>query len=182
MHDLILDRLPEAYEGHLIRTDFRIGIQINQALTDNALTDIEKQSVAFSLLYGKGIPSDLAVAADGLSWFMNGGAKPETSDNDEPRSFDFEIDSPRIWSGFRRVYALDLSRAKLHWFEFLAMLSDLGECAFTDVIGYRVTKIDKLPKDMQGDYRRLRDLYKLPAVLDDESQQVADEFMAALKG
>lgn len=183
MYNYILDRLPDAYEGYLIRTDFRIGVQINMALTDTELSNFEKQCIALGLLYGCGIPSDINLAVDGLSWFMNGGTMPGTHDEEDgPRSFDFQIDGTRIWSGFRRVYGLDLSRERLHWFHFLGMISDLGECAFTDVIGYRVAKIDKLPKDMQADYRRLKKMYELPEILDDESQEATDKFMSLLNG
>ena len=37
MFNLLLDALPTEYEGYLIRTDYRIGIQISQALEDEEL-------------------------------------------------------------------------------------------------------------------------------------------------
>ena len=32
MYNFLLDSLPEDYEGYLLRTDYRVGIQISQAL------------------------------------------------------------------------------------------------------------------------------------------------------
>ena len=36
MHNAILDRLPEDYNGWLIRTDYRIGVQIQLCISDPA--------------------------------------------------------------------------------------------------------------------------------------------------
>ena len=72
MFNLLLDALPAEYEGYLIRTDYRIGIQISQALEDEELEPYEKIGIALSLLYGNGIPpADIAYA--GLRWFLNAG-------------------------------------------------------------------------------------------------------------
>ena len=61
MFNLLLDALPTEYEGYLIRTDYRIGIQISQALEDEELEPYERIGIALSLLYGNGIPpADIA--------------------------------------------------------------------------------------------------------------------------
>ena len=51
MFNVMLDRLPTEYKGYSINTDFRIGIQIFQALSDNELTDMEKMSISCALLF-----------------------------------------------------------------------------------------------------------------------------------
>lgn len=56
MFNIILDKLPDNFEGYLIRTDFRIGIQISLVLTDVNLHDDEKIKVAVRLLFGTGVP------------------------------------------------------------------------------------------------------------------------------
>ena len=38
MYNFLLDSLPEDYEGYLLRTDYRVGIQISQALEDEELS------------------------------------------------------------------------------------------------------------------------------------------------
>ena len=48
MFNLLLDALPAEYEGYLIRTDYRIGIQISQALEDEELEPYEKIGIALS--------------------------------------------------------------------------------------------------------------------------------------
>ena len=52
MYNAMLDRLPEDYCGWLIRTDYRIGVQIQLCISDPELSDSEKTGTALSLLYG----------------------------------------------------------------------------------------------------------------------------------
>lgn len=184
MFNLMLDRLPDNYKGHLIRTDFRIGVQIMQALHDQKLHEDERMSVALSLLYGVGIPQDAQVAREGLEWFLRGGAPLGEDDGDESgkRGFDFDIDHTRIWSGFRRVFSIDLSTARFHWFQFLALLSDLDGCAFTDVVGYRLADIRNMPPAAQAAYSRMKRRFALPEVYSNEEQQKIDRFEEKLGG
>ena len=51
--NVLLDPFPDNYEGYLIRTDFRIGVQIALALADDDLADTEKAAMALYLLYGE---------------------------------------------------------------------------------------------------------------------------------
>ena len=61
MLNIILDGFPDEYEGYLIRTDFRVGMQISEALNDVDLAEPEKMMTALRLLYGNGIPPDLSL-------------------------------------------------------------------------------------------------------------------------
>ena len=112
MYNFLLDSLPEDYEGYLLRTDYRVGIQISQALEDEELSSQERLAVAFSLLYGNGTPP-AEIAYQGLQWFLNGGNLPEQEDGQENsneedpgiRFFSFDYDAARLYSGFRRCTA-----------------------------------------------------------------------------
>ena len=54
--NLLLDPLPDSYAGYLIRTDYRIGVQISLCLQDEDLTQEERVSQAVWLLFGSGAP------------------------------------------------------------------------------------------------------------------------------
>ena len=54
MTNIILDRLPTEYKGYLIRTSFRIGIQISLCLQDEDYSEEERVLIALNLLYGNG--------------------------------------------------------------------------------------------------------------------------------
>ncbi|AWY06895.1 MAG: hypothetical protein [Caudoviricetes sp.] len=181
MYNAMLDRLPEDYNGWLIRTDYRIGIQIQLCISDPELSDSEKTGTALSLLYGNGMP-DLQTAIDGLSWFMSGGnpSKANEADNGPP-AYSFEHDAGRIVSAFRKVFGMDISRERLHWFEFLNMLGDLSDTAFTSVIDIRTTDINDVDKKRRSEFIRMKNRFALSGQYTAEEQAEIDEFMERLK-
>lgn len=176
----MLDRLPEDYNGWLIRTDYRIGVQIQLCLSDPELSDSEKTGTALFLLYGNGVP-DFQTAMEGLSWFMSGGNPIEldSEENDAP-AYSFDFDSGRIVSAFRKTFGIDISRGRLHWFEFLAMLGDLGGTAFTSVIDIRTTSETDVDKKRRAEFVRMKRRFALPSQYTPEEQDAIDEFMARL--
>ena len=186
MYNILLDPMPTSYKGYLIRTDYRIGIQIAQALEDESLTPYERVDVAFSLLYGEGRPP-VETAYEGLAWFLSGGIASEPapqddsggdSEGDGMQYFSFEQDAGRLYSGFRRAYGIDLDKESMHWFRFLALLGDLGKCAFTQVIDYRTADLSKMDKDTRRAYAAMRRKFALPQ---QESPETS-EFMRLLNG
>ena len=185
MYNFLLDSLPEDYEGYLLRTDYRVGIQISQALEDDELSPQERLAVAFSLLYGNGTPP-AEIAYQGLQWFLNGGNLPEQEEGQEDsgeedpgiRFFSFDYDAARLYSGFRRMYGIDLDKIPMHWFRFLALLGDLGECAFTQVVHYRTADTSKMDKETRRTYLMMKRKYGLPQPESEESWK----FMEKLRG
>lgn len=185
MYNFLLDSLPEDYEGYLLRTDYRVGIQISQVLEDEEFAPQERLAVAFSLLYGNGIPPE-ETAYQGLKWFLNGGNLPEEEEgqgysgeeDSGIRFFSFDYDAARLYSGFRRAYGIDLDKTPMHWFRFLALLGDLGECAFTQVVHYRTADVSKMDKETRRTYLMMRRKYGLPQPESEESR----EFMEKVRG
>lgn len=184
MRNILLDPLPDQYAGWLIRTDYRIGIQIAQAFEDAELSPQEAYATALHLLFGRGAPpADTAMEA--LQWYMRGGKaapRPAAGGKDTPRGFDFDYDDGRIYSAFRRAYGIDLRREKLHWFAFLHLMSDLGDCALTQIAHYRTADLSKLSEQERKAYERIRQRYAIPTMLSAEDQRVIAEFMAQLEG
>ncbi len=173
----MLDRLPEDYNGWLIRTDYRIGVQIQLCLSDPELSDVEKTSTALQLLYGNGIP-DFQTAVDGLSWFMSCGNPEVAQDgdkNDDP-VYSFEIDSGRIVSAFRKVFGIDISKERIHWFQFVAMLGDLSDTAFTSVIDIRTTDENDVDKKKRSEFIRMKKRFALSGGYTPEEQAQIEEF------
>ena len=126
--NLLLDPLPTDFKGWLIRTDFRIGVQISLAMVDPDLTDSDKAAVAFRLLYGNGIP-DIKTAAEGLRWFLRCGTdeRADIPPDNSPPSFFWDFDAGRIWASFRATYGIDLHTANMHWFEFCNLMASVGK-------------------------------------------------------
>lgn len=183
MLNIILDGFPEEYEGYLIRTDFRIGIQISEALGDVDLADPEKMITALQLLYGAGVPTDFKLAEEGLMWFMRGGEQDDDSSPDgRPPMFDFEQDNRFLYSAFRARYGIDLTRERLHWFAFLAMFNDLGGCSLSEIIGIRGMDLSKLSNEQRRQYADLQRKYRIKPKLSEAEFAMIAEFEEQLKG
>lgn len=186
MYNMLLDPLPTDYMGYLIRTDYRIGIQISQALEDEELDQMERLQTAALLLFGYGIPDDYETILGGLRWFMNGSTESVSAEenNEEDtgpesglRYFSFDVDASRLYSAFRRTYGIEIDRVQMHWFQFCALMGDLGDCAFTNVIDFRTADVSKMDKDTKRAYLKMRRKFALPQPESEESE----EFMALLK-
>lgn len=173
--NIMLDQLPEDFNGYLLRTDYRIYIQISKCLIDDELTEEEKISTALWLLYGMSQPP-LEVAYQGLIWYLNFTNEPfdNSTNNDIAPCMDFDIDSPRIYTAFKRYYNIDLKSTYLHWVDFLYMLKDLGDCAYTSVIDIRTKKFNKSSSvEEKRMYRNLKEKYRLkPKLTDKQSEQI----------
>ena len=128
MYNILLDNLPTEYKGWLIRTDYRIGVQISLAMIDRTLTDSDKLSVAFHLLYGNGLP-DAETAAEGLRWFLRCGAeeREDLPKDNSPPSFFWDFDAGRIWASVKSTFGIDLHTANMHWFEFCYLVASVGK-------------------------------------------------------
>lgn len=189
--NLLLDELPEEYEGYLIRTDFRIGIQIRLALEDNELTEQEKIGVSLDLLFGNGKPP-IETALNALLWYLKCGKEEVTESEDEAdgreeaeelqpqRNFSFDVDDVRIYTAFRKAYGIDLKTARIHWFDFIGLMNDLGECAFTSVVDIRGKDISKLPKQQRNEYLKLKNKYALPQIYTEEEEAAINVFYSQL--
>lgn len=181
--NILLDPLPEDYNGWLIRTDYRIGIQITLCLQDEDLDKNERMFVAMSLLYGNGIPP-LETAADGLIWFLRCGA--EARDDVRPSGKNllfFDFDHARIAASFRKTYGMKLHREKLHWFEFQSMLESLDEdSSLSNAIQARGTDTSDMKGKQRANYERIKKNLTPPVHYNAEEQATIDEFWAQFDG
>lgn len=169
MFNVLLDPLPTEYKGFPIDSDFQIGIQIMQALEDGELSRQEGQAVALSLLFlqedaqGNQLPlPDAETALEGLVWFLTDWNHDHNSKVDKTRITDFDIDQWRIYSAFKQHYGINLNIDKLHFWEFMGLLTTLPECAYTRVIDIRAKKItSKMGTDEKTAYAELKKVYAL---------------------
>lgn len=169
MFNILLDKLPTEYKGFPIDSDFQIGIQIMQALEDGDLSKQEGQAAALSLLFlqedaqGNRFPlPDAETAMEGLLWFLTDWNHDHNNKGDKTKVTDYDIDQWRIYSAFRQHYGINLNTDKLHFWEFMGLLSTLPECAYTRVIDIRAKKItSKMGKDEKKAYAELKKVYSL---------------------
>lgn len=182
MFNILLDPLPEEYEGYLIRTDYRIGMQIDLCLHDPDLSENDRVFVALNLLYGRGLPP-IQTAIEGLSWFLRCGAdKRDDLPGQSKARLWFDFDAGRIYSSFRQTYGIKLHKEKIHWFEFMELLGSLDEdSALSHAMQIRGTDTSQMKGKQRAEYQRLKQSLTPPTKYSQEEQDAMDEFWAQLK-
>lgn len=180
MYNMLTEKLPTKYKGYHINTDFKCGIKISLALDDWQLGDEERVLTALSLLYGEGIPDDMNVALDGLRWFLSCGKEAEKAsysdidDVDNAKesvnvkgddiSFDFEVDASNIYAAFLKNYNIDLTKTDMHWFQFIALFSNLKNTSLNDMMYYRTLDISQYKGEQKAEMKALKERYKIHKV------------------
>ena len=177
MYNMLTEKLPTNYKGYHINTDFKNGIKISLALDDWQLGDEERVLTALSLLYGEGIPDDVNIALDGLRWFLSCGKEAEKasySDIDDVDNakesvnvkgndiaFDFEVDSANIYAAFLKNYNIDLTKSDMHWFQFIALFSNLKNTSLNDMMYYRTLDLSQYKGEQKAEMKALKERYKI---------------------
>ena len=177
MYNMLTEKLPTKYKGYHINTDFKCGIKISLALDDWQLGDEERVLTALSLLYGEGIPDDMNIALDGLRWFLTCGkeadkasysdiddvdnAKESVNVNGDDISFDFEVDASNIYAAFLKNYNIDLTKTDMHWFQFIALFSNLKNTSLNDMMYYRTLDLSQYKGEQKAEMKALKERYKI---------------------
>lgn len=177
MYNMLTEKLPTKYKGYHINTDFKCGIRISLALDDWQLGDEERVLTALSLLYGEGIPDDMNIALDGLRWFLTCGkeadkasysdiddvdnAKESVNVKGDDISFDFEVDASNIYAAFLKNYNIDLTKTDMHWFQFIALFSNLKDTSLNDMMYYRTIDISQYKGEQKAEMKALKERYKI---------------------
>lgn len=147
--NVLLEALPEEWNGYIINTDFRVGIRISLALEDPDLFEEERWEIIALLLFqdksGKmrPHPQDPAEFTELLTWFLSGWSmdgKPK--ERSKQKLVDYNVDQWRIFADFRQVYGIDLSKEKMHFWAFCGLLWSLParQSSFLQVIEIRKKK------------------------------------------
>lgn len=186
MSILLLDGLPEEYEGIPISADYRNMIQVDLILHDPAINETEKIVAALYQLYPD-LPGDIHKAVEGLVWFYTrgnavGDGKDSGTKKAAKKAFDFEQDANLIYAAFYAIYGISLTTVDfLHWWEFMALLEGLPETTLLQrVIYWRTVDVNGLPKHEKKHVLKMRKLFALkeqekPALdIEELNQQTKD--------
>lgn len=167
MSILLLDGLPEEYEGIPISADFRNMIQVDLILHDPEMSDVEKTAAALYQLYPE-IPRDTYKAVEGLVWFYgrgnaSGDGKDKGGKKAPKKAFDFEQDANLIFAAFYATYGISLTTVDfLHWWEFMALFEGLPETTLMQrVIYWRTVDVAGLPKHEKNHVLKMRKTFAL---------------------
>lgn len=162
---------------HKIRNncDYRVVLDVFQALTDKDLTDAEKIECSLFIFYenAKEI-QDFETAVSEMMRILNGG-RVDSPKEEKPRLMDWEFDFSQIAPPISRVlgYSVRDANKYTHWFDFLGAYMEIGECFFAQIVSIRHKKAKgkKLERHEQEFYEENRHIINLPNKLSSEDDE-----------
>lgn len=152
-----------------IRTDFRVVLDMMEAMNDPELDDKDKAVAVITIFFPK--PERVTNYEEALKAafrFVDGGS--ERKGKASARLVDWEQDFERIIAPVNRVlgyearavpYDTDTNSGGLHWWTFLAAYMEIGgDCLFSQIVSIRdkIKRGKKLEKHEREWYRRNREL------------------------
>jgi len=155
------------------------------AFEDEELVDFEKRMVMLQLLYPV-IPENTEKAFELGMRFMDGDKESGGDEGSGYRLYSFEKDANIIFAAFRQTHGIDLQKAVMHWWEFLALFMDLGQ----DTTFCQLTALRKRVKDGTAteEERKIADSMGDMFIIEEyddrtlEEKVAEAEFMAQLEG
>ena len=166
--NLLTDTLPDFLiidgKEYKIKTDFKIWIKVSQIMSDTTFS-AENIIKIIGMVFEE-IPTNLCKTIQEIFKFSNPLNRKGGKDKEETttrRIFDYEYDSEYIYAAFWQQYNIDLCKADLHWWQFLALFNCLSEeTVFSKVIQYRCVDLkDIKDKEMRKHYRKMKGIYAL---------------------
>lgn len=148
-----------------IRSDYRVILDIIMALEDPELDNQDKAIVALEIFYPgfDDMPVDnYKEAIEKCYWFIDGGEDPDKTKR--PKLMDWEQDFRYIVAPVSRVAGQDIRAMEyLHWWSFLSMYMEIGECTFAQIVAIRDKKVrgktlDKFERDYYRRNQKMIDL------------------------
>ena len=155
-----------------VRSDFRVILDIMEALNDPDLDDADRSAAVIQMFYPNWRKlRNYQEALEKMFWFIDGGQAREKKKS--PRLVDWEQDFDRIIAPVNRVLGMEAravpydpkkNTGGLHWWTFLAAYMEIGnDCLFSQIVSIRdkMKRGKKLDKNEREWYRRNRDLVEI---------------------
>ena len=183
--NILIDKLPQEYEGLKINTNFRSFILFELLMQDHSLKEEEKVAITLNLFYENLDIKDYKKALEGVIWmYSSGKEKKETRSekNTEKKEkrliYSFEYDADLIYSAFLSQYNIDLNEIEyLHWWKFKSLFEGLNdENKICQYMSYRAMDIAKIKDKDQKKY--YKDLQRKVALPDNRSEDEKEQDFA----
>lgn len=169
--NILIDKLPQEYEGLKINTNFRSFILFELLMQDNNIEKDYKIVLALKLFYKNLEKKDYKKAIEGIMWLYTGGKEEEENKEQQivkkkhKAIYSYEYDAELIYSAFLSQYGIDLNEIEyLHWWKFKSLFEGLNEenkiCQY---MSYRAMDLSKIKdKEQKKYYRELKRKVALP--------------------
>lgn len=174
-------RFPEYAEvagtRYKINADFRVALQCFEVIEDPSICDEERALAVIFLLFGE-VPTDhlddfLRIAGD----YLRCGEKAETQEASK-KDMDFTADEKYIAASFMSDYQIDLSRADMHFWQYIQLIQGFTENSVMsrvrEIRNYDLEEL-KDPKS-RAKMVKAKEAVALPDKFSRAEQQAIDEF------
>jgi hypothetical protein len=163
------------------KCDFRVVLDVIEALNDNELDDQQRIVCALYIFYGEEElkkTANIEEAVRQMFAVINGGEE-ESDQPDKPQLMDWNHDFPQLAPPISRVlgYDIRLPDKYTHWWTLLSGYMEIGgDCLFSQIVGIRQkrNKGKKLDDWEREFYRENRKKVDLPMKLSREEQEFLD--------
>jgi hypothetical protein len=150
-----------------VETDFRLMMRLEIIIQTTVKAQLGKALLPVIRDFYKGnIPHDADAAVRGMILFYRCGDDSERkqSSTKRERCYAFDADQKYFIAAFRGEYGIDLTSARMHWWEFSALFSGLGDdTELVRIMQYRATDVSKIKsRQEKARIRRLQSIYALP--------------------
>lgn len=164
-----------------IRSDYRVILDIIEALNDPDFDNSEKALTTIQILYldWEKALANAQEATQKAYWFISGGSETTKTSNKPPVMSwvqDFEL----IIAPVNRVLGFEARSAEyLHWWTFLSGYMEIGECTFSTFVNIRekLQTHKKLEDWEKRIYRENYDRIVLKKQVDSQTQAAIDDIL-----
>lgn len=178
MSDLLTEALPTVWHGQAIDPDFRHMVWLCNTYRRGAGDDpLALACRAIRRFYRE--PGPLLETAQACSeWYQHliefyqagetatEGSSARSSGAAATLPFDYHCDAAYIIAGFQRLYGIDLTCEKVHWFRFRALFAALPEeTLMAKIMSWRTMDLSEYEGSMRAHYADLQERFALPAEL-----------------
>lgn len=170
-------------EFHPVRYDFRVILDIFEALNDPNLNANERAIAVLTMFYPEyETISDYEAAIKELYKFISCGEATEKGQK-HGKLIDWSQDYKLIVSPINRIlgkeirsipYDLDTNTGGLHWWTFISAFQEIGDCFFAQVVRIRNKKAKgkKLDKSEREFYRQNKDIIAIKTRYSEKEEEL----------
>ena len=159
--------------------DFRMVLDVINALNDVDLTEQERMQCALFIFYGDEIQNiaNVEEAVRQMMIVLNIGEE-EHEESKKPSLMDWHHDFPILAPPISRTLGYDVRTPDkfTHWWTFVGAYMEIGECTFSNVVSIRTKRMKgkKLEEWEKEFYRDNKKMVDLPQKLTKEEQDFLD--------
>lgn len=163
-----------------INTDFRVALRCIEISRDETIGEYEKQLAIVYLLYGN-IPlnNDIGTYLDMAYKFLTCNKNSEQTQADEESEPDMDLlyDEKYINASFLSEYQIDLTKVKMHFWQYCDLIEGLGsDCVLNRIRDIRTCDLSEYSSKYREKMLRARESVALPRIQTKEEREKEEEF------